>query len=84
MRQTQFSGRTMTILGNSEGGLARKATVTFNEAFSACEAQIVIAKQVGHDVVRIRSLRTGELREIRSATVSGVSCSVRDGNAFAQ
>jgi hypothetical protein len=79
----QFSGRAITLTTASSGGLARKITATFNEGFTACEAQIVFAKRASVEVVVGRSL-TSEPQEVGSATVSGASCSVRDGNVFAQ
>jgi hypothetical protein len=82
-REVQFSGRTITLTGASTGGLARRTTVEFNESFTTCEAQVIFAKQAGSDVVVGRNLVTGGLNEIRSATVTTVSCSVRDGNVFA-
>ena len=66
------------------GGLARRFVIEFNESFSTCETRIIFAKQAGSEVVVGRSLRTGEPIQIRSATVNSVSCSVRDGNVFAE
>jgi hypothetical protein len=84
-RQTQFSGRTMTMTDATSGGLARKTTVEFNESFTTCEARVIFAKQAGSEVVVGVNLYTGQPIEIRSATVtSGPSCTVRDGNVFAQ
>jgi hypothetical protein len=83
-RDVQFSGRTITLTGTSAGGLARRTTIEFNESFTTCEAHIIFAKQTGSDVVVGRNLVTGQLQEYRSATVSSVSCSVRDGNVFAE
>jgi hypothetical protein len=84
-RLTEFKGRTLIMTATSKGGLARRFTINFNENYSTCEAQVVVAKQAGSDVVLGRNLYTGEPQEIRSARVSsGPSCSVRDGNVFAQ
>jgi hypothetical protein len=83
-REVEFSGRTITLTGASTGGLARRTTIEFNESFTACEAHVIFAKQAGSNVVVGRSLVTGGLNEIRSATVTSVSCSVRDGNVFAE
>jgi hypothetical protein len=60
-------------------------TIEFDESFTTCEAHVIFAKQAGSDVVIGHHLVTGAAnKEIRSATVTGVSCSVRDGNVFAQ
>jgi hypothetical protein len=82
-REVQFNGRTITVTGASTGGLARRTIIEFNESFTTCEAHVTFAKQTGSDVVVGRNLVTGQLQEYRSATVSNVSCSVRDGNVFA-
>jgi hypothetical protein len=83
-RQMQFSGRTMTDTGVTKGNLALQITVTFNENFSACEAQVVRAKPIGVEVAVGRNYYTGEPVEIRSSRVSSVTCAVRDSNVFAQ
>jgi hypothetical protein len=83
-REVQFSGRTITVTGASTGGLARRTIIEFNEGFTTCEAHVIFAKQTGSDVVVGRNLVTGQLQEYRSATVTSVTCSVRDGNVFAQ
>jgi hypothetical protein len=82
--QVQFSGRTITMTGFTKGGLGRRITIEFNESFTSCEANIVAAKQAGSDVGAGINIYTGKPLEIRSRTVTSVSCSVRDGNVFAQ
>jgi hypothetical protein len=81
--QTSFTARTMTAIFG-RGGHARRISVTFNENLSACQAQIVFAKQLGQDIVMGRNMRTGQPVEMRSSKAAGVSCSVREGNVFAQ
>jgi hypothetical protein len=84
-RQVQFSGRTIPLTGNNGGGLARRTTIEFNENFTTCDVHIIFAKQAGSDVVIGSNLATGGAAlEIRSSTVTGVSCSVRDGNVFVE
>jgi hypothetical protein len=80
--EVRFDGRTMTLIGSSKGGLARRITIEFSESFTTCQAKVVFAKEAGKDVVVGRSLVSGERLDIRSVTVTGVSCSVRD--VFAQ
>jgi hypothetical protein len=82
-KQIQFRGRTMTLTASSKGGLARRSSLQFNEGFTACEAHIVFAKQAGSNIVAAINLSRQQM-EIRSVTISGVTCSVRDGNVFAQ
>jgi hypothetical protein len=44
-----------------------------------------LRQQAGSDVVVGNNLVTGAAdKEVRSATVTNVNCSVRDGNVFAQ
>jgi hypothetical protein len=84
-REVQISGRNITVTGSNKSGMARRQTINFNDSFTTCEAQVIFAKQPGHNVVVGYNLITGAAdKEIRSATVSNVSCSVRDGNVFAQ
>jgi len=82
-RQIQFSDRTI-VLTFTNGDLAHRITIEFNEGFTTCEAQIVSAKPAGANVSVITRNLYGEQIEVRFATVTGVSCSVRDGNVFAQ
>jgi hypothetical protein len=83
-RKVQFQSRSPIFTASSNGGLARRYTVSFNETFSACEAQIISAKLAGTDVGVGLNLRTRQPLEIRSTTVSDISCSVRNGNVFAE
>jgi hypothetical protein len=80
-KQIQFSGRTMTLIATNKGGMARKTTIEFNDSFNTCQADVVFAKQAGSNVV-VGGF-TGQL-EIRSSSITGVTCSVREGNVFAQ
>jgi hypothetical protein len=84
LRQVQFNGKTITTIGTSAGGLARRTTIEFNENFTTCDARIIFAKQTGTEVVVGQNLRNGQPLQIRSATVNSVSCSIRDGNVFAE
>jgi hypothetical protein len=85
LRGVQFSGQSITVTSASNGGIGRRITINFNESFSTCEANVIFAKQTGSDVVITHNLTTGVAAgEIRSATVTSTSCSVRDGNVFAQ
>jgi hypothetical protein len=85
-QQVQFNGRTITMTtGGSSGGMARRFIIQFNESFSTCDVHVIFAKRTGSGVVLGHNLVTGAAeREIRSGTVTSTSCSVRDGNVFAQ
>jgi hypothetical protein len=82
--EVQFSGRTITVFSVNRGGMARKMTIELNESFTTCEAHVIWAKKAGSDVVVSYDLATrAPAREIRSTTVTGVSCAVQEGNVFA-
>ena len=83
-RQITFKGNTMVMVQSTFGGLARRFTVDFNESFATCSAQVIFAKQTGTQIGTARNLVTGDRIEIRSASIAGVSCSVRDGNVFGE
>ena len=80
-RQVRFSGNTMQITASAQGG-ARMVVVEFSGG--SCNARVVIGKDVGGDgVIRAKSLASGKAIEVRSVAVSSTSCSVREGNVFA-
>jgi hypothetical protein len=83
-RQITFQGRAMVMLQGSRAGLARRIMVDFNESFASCKAQVIFAKETGSAIVTTRNLNTGQRMEIRSASITGVSCSVRGSNVFAE
>jgi len=83
--QFQFAGHSLVVTGETgSGDFARRYMVNFNESYNTCEAQIIFAKKPGASVLIGRNLYTGLPQEIRSARATGVTCSVRDGNMFAQ
>ncbi|HKU04486.1 MAG TPA: hypothetical protein VJR30_00335 [Bradyrhizobium sp.] len=59
---------------------ARQITVTFDPGFSSCTASVIEGGSGG--VIR-RKGPNGIMYEITGATTSSVSCSIRNGNAFA-
>ncbi|MFM1814788.1 MAG: hypothetical protein RLZ98_1483 [Pseudomonadota bacterium] len=79
----QWSGNSMTITAVRKSGGAGRISISFNGNFSGCSARVIVAKEVGAKVIVSKSIATGKRIEIRSARISGVSCSVQDGNAFA-
>jgi hypothetical protein len=82
-REVQFSGRS-TIVTGAVAFLAEPPS-NLTKASPTCDAQLIFAKEAGRDVVVGNNLDTGAAdKEIRSVTISNVSCSVRDGNVFAQ
>ncbi len=63
-------------------GGARQITASFDSSFSSCTAS-VIEGNAGSGSFK-RKGPDGIVREISNATTSAVSCSIQNGNAFAQ
>jgi hypothetical protein len=75
-----FQGNTLTAT-RSSGGLGRQIRVTFDGG-SSCSATVVTGKS-GGGVASVRSIPTGGMVEFESVSAGAASCSVQDGNAFA-
>jgi hypothetical protein len=83
-RQIRFVGRSLEMTTTMTSGGARQIVIAFNDNTTSCEARVITAKQVGAEIIRSRSLVTGRPIEIRSVSVSGTSCSIREGNVFGE
>jgi hypothetical protein len=79
--RVSFQGNTM-ITTSSHGGLGRQIKITFDGG-SSCSAQVISAKS-GAGPTSVRSIATGGMVEFESVSAGSASCSVQDGNAFAQ
>jgi hypothetical protein len=77
-----FSGNTM-VGTNSFGGAARRVQVTFDGNFSSCSAQVVTAKLAGAKTAVVKSIATGGMVEFESVSAGSASCSIAQGNPFA-
>jgi hypothetical protein len=80
-RIPSFEGRSMTIMQPLQG-LARRIAVDFDASFASCTASVIFGKETGATSGFMRAFGTKALQEIQSVTVSGTSCSVREGNVF--
>jgi hypothetical protein len=83
-RGLRFEGNNLVAnRGYSGGGGsgAMRAVVSFDAGYSSCLVKITHGKENG-SVMKRRGL-DGIVREILSVTVTSTSCSVSDGNAFA-
>lgn len=80
-RIPNFNGRTMTIMQPLRG-LARRIIVEFGGDFATCTASVILGKESGIGSGYIRAFGTGTRLEVRSASATGASCSVRNGNVF--
>jgi hypothetical protein len=83
-RQIRFAGRSLEMTTTMTSGGARQVVITFNDNYTNCGARVSTAKQVGADIIRSRSLVSGQPIEIRSVSVSGTTCSMREGNVFGE
>ncbi len=77
-----FSGNTL-VGTNSFGGAARRIQITFDGGFSSCSAQVVTAKLAGAKTAVVKSIATGGMVEFKSVSSGAASCSIAQGNPFA-
>ena len=75
-----FQGNMMVGTAAFEGG-ARQTRITFDPAFTSCTASVVYGKS-GSGPIRWKSW-DGNTYETIEAGTNAVSCSIRDGNPFA-
>jgi hypothetical protein len=75
-----FSGNTLMATGTN-GGLGRRIRITFDGG-SSCSAEILTGK-AGTGAATVRSNATGKMLEFESVSAGAASCSVQEGNAFA-
>jgi hypothetical protein len=79
-RTAVFNGRSMTVMGQSRGGVQR-TIVNFDNDFTSCNATTGLAFQDGQTSISISPI-TGRRVEMRSLTVNSVSCSLQSGNVL--
>ena len=77
-----YQGNNTVIATNSSGGLGRRVQVTLDSGFSSCSAQVISGKS-GGGVAAVKSVATGNMVEFESVSAGAASCSVQNGNAFA-
>jgi hypothetical protein len=75
-----FQGNTVIATANN-GGLGRRIRIAFDGG-SSCSAEVLTGK-AGAGVATVRSNATGKMMEFVSVSAGAASCSVQDGNAFA-
>jgi hypothetical protein len=81
-RSVRVDGRTV-LLQADYGNFARSLRVDVSPGGGGCNAQMSVGKQVGSTPKPFRN-QAGMTIEIHSVSVSGTSCSIRDGNLFAR
>jgi hypothetical protein len=78
-----FQSHLMTAVQMQEHG-ARSIAVSFDQSFSSCTAEVIRGKEDGANAIVADSLiHPGRITIIQSVHISGVSCTIRQGNAFA-
>ncbi len=75
-----FQGNTLISTANN-GGLGRRIRITFDGG-SSCSAEVLTGK-AGTGAATVRSNATGKMLEFESVSAGAASCSVQEGNAFA-
>jgi hypothetical protein len=75
----KFEGNSLVAVGVNLG-VARRVSASFDAAFSSCTASITIGKSGAH--TKITGF-DGAVYEVISMQAGASSCSIRDGNAFA-
>ena len=80
-RDARIEGGKIVAMAALQGGAAGRMVISFDPSYSTCVVDVVIGRS---DRGRRMMRRDGVPLEIRSQTISGQSCSVREGNAFAQ
>ena len=75
-------GRTI-VSQASFGNWARNVRVELSPGGSGCSVQVTAGKEVGSATKAFRSAMSGQMTEIHAMTVSGASCTVQQGNVFA-
>ncbi|OQW53987.1 MAG: hypothetical protein A4S14_00640 [Proteobacteria bacterium SG_bin9] len=77
---TSFEGQNLLIENQMRSG-ARRIQATFNAGFTGCNLRVIFGKDNGQDLYH--KGMDGRMYRIISTDVSGTSCSIRPGNAFA-
>jgi hypothetical protein len=79
-RDVRFEGGKIVAMAAIPGGMAGRMVISFNQSYSTCTVDVTIGRSGrGPPVMR----RGGVLLEVKSRSISGQNCSVREGNAFA-
>lgn len=77
--RVEFNGNTV-VAYQVNRGIARRAVVTLDPAFSSCSAAVTVGKSGPGSTIEGYD---GAVYEVISLQPSGVNCSMREGNALA-
>jgi hypothetical protein len=82
-RSIDFNGHSLLILMPFGTGGATRIVAELDAGFSGCSAQVTRAKESEGTIIRNYSGIIQRYVEIKSIQLGSVSCSIRDGNVFA-
>jgi hypothetical protein len=80
-RDARIEGGKIIAMAALQGGAAGRMIISFDQSYSTCTVDVTIGRNGGGPLMRRGP--GGAPIEIISQRVSGQSCSVREGNAFA-
>jgi hypothetical protein len=83
-RGLRFEGNRLVAYrgyGGGGGSGAMRAVATFDSSYSSCTVAVMVGKENGRAIKRQGF--DGVVREVLSIEVSGATCSIQNGNAFA-
>jgi hypothetical protein len=80
---TKFAGHSLIMTSQFESG-ARRIVVDFDGGLTSCQAKVDYSKERGRSTLRQVSLFSGQTVEVRAIEVSGVRCTLREGNVFTE
>jgi hypothetical protein len=78
-RTTDFQGRSLIWTAASGGGGATRVQIDFDSSFGSCTASVISGKEAGANTY---FKQKGKV-EVQSTSSSGGSCSIEEGNGFA-
>ena len=82
-RGLRFEGNRLVAYrgyGGGGGSGAMRAVATFDSSYSSCTVAVTVGKENG--IIKRQGM-DGVVREVLSVEISGASCSIQNGNAFA-
>lgn len=82
-RVVQFQGHSLVTMAMFHGG-ARHIQINFDTGFSGCSASVILGRAAGAGTFTLKGAISGGVIEVQSQSVSGATCSLRDGNVFAK
>jgi hypothetical protein len=78
----QFQGNSLVLMSAFQSGGARQIRIDFDGSFGSCTANVIVGKSGGATFTG-KSLASGRTYEVQSTSAGGASCSIKDGNVFA-